>query len=71
MKKEMIHHVDDARGDPVKIAAHTNHALAQVKAGHYRLENLKQEQVEPGRVRLTFDRVETDMSATPAPPSVK
>lgn len=67
VEKKTIPHVGDANGDPAVVRAHARHAWEQIEGGHYGLENLAQEDLGDGRVRLSFDRVETDPSVPAAP----
>lgn len=66
--KQRIPHVDTAKGDQRIFHNTALHALAQIEAGHYRIENATQTEVEPGRVRITFDRVETNLDHPAAEP---
>ena len=64
--KEKIHHVDEAKDDQATFLKHAAHAAAQIADGHYRIENAKQEDLGDGRVRISFERVETDPSEVAA-----
>jgi len=57
-QKKTIPSIFDAKNDGHH-GRNMAHALEQVKHGHYRLEPVAEDTVEPGRVRITFDRVET------------
>lgn len=74
-RKEKIHHVKhaikpDGSVDVQKVISHAQQALGQVQAGHYRLEKLEEKEVEPGRVKLSFERVEVDPKVEAHPASV-
>lgn len=64
--KTTIPHVSHT-SDPAKKLEIAKHAIAQAAAGHYRFESETQSSVEPGRERITFDRVETDPAVVAAP----
>lgn len=67
VKKMKIPHVSEAGGDPKKILAAAQHALDQVKGGHYALENFREVDQGNGRVSITFDRVELDLNVEAHP----
>lgn len=70
MSKERIHHVDEAAGNHDLILLHALHGFIQIARGHYRLTDLIQSEVEPGRDRLTFDRIHTEHSHASSAPNL-
>lgn len=60
--KKTIPHPHDAGNDAAKHVKYARHALDQIEAGHYAIENPSQEDLGNGRVRITFERVETNPS---------
>ena len=64
-RKEKIHSVKhainpDGTVDVKKAIAHTQHAMWQLDLNHYRLENVEEKEIGPGRVSIYFERVEVD-----------
>lgn len=64
-RKEKIHSVKhaikpDGTVDVDKAISHTQHAFGQLKNNHYRLENVVEKELEPGRVSIYFERVEVN-----------
>lgn len=69
VKKQELHHVDQAGGDADKHAAAAMHAFQQIAAGHYAMTNKKvghasQSALPGGGTRYVFEKVAFDVHPT-------
>lgn len=72
--KRRIHHVDEAKEKDgkiniAKVKAHAAQAFEQIDNGHYVLEQMGQQEIEPGRIKRWFITKEVDhrIPAVPDP----